>query len=359
MAIFKGKTLTVEIFGESHSEYIGGRMFGLCDSEIDFDLLKEFISERKADSGVYSGVYSTSRCEKDQPIFKGLDNGKINGEFSFIIKNENVEKKDYADLYGKPRPSHADYAWHLKDGALDFSGGGRFSGRLTAALCVVGGICKQYLAKKGVNIIAYVSKTGAIDGKSYKNAEKSDYQTIKKLRAGKYPSLSEKEKMLEEIAQHKKAGDSVGGKIECIVYGYKAGVGDNLFGGIESKISSLIYAVPAVKGVEFGLGFDFSASYGSIVNDELYYDDQKNVKFRSNNSGGINGGITNGEEITIGVAIRPTPSISKMQNTVDLIKKENCKIKIEGRHDGCIVPRAVPCIESAVAIALLDEIGGE
>lgn len=351
MSIYKGEKLTVEIFGESHSDTIGAKVWGMPETAVDLNKLKEFIDRRKAGGG----VYSTTRTEPDEPIFDGINGGVIDGEYSFYIENKNVKSGDYKELYGKPRPSHADYAWYLKDGALDFSGGGRFSGRLTAPLCVVGGICKQYLEKKGIKIAAYISQIGIYDGKSYKEQPDLSYDEIIKEREG-FPSLSNKELFIGEIEEKRKWGDSVGGVIDCVVFGVKGGIGDNLFGGLESKISSLIYAIPAVKGVEFGLGFALTYMTGSEANDELYYEDGK-VKFISNNSGGINGGISNGEPITLSVAFKPTPSIGREQNTVDLVEKKNAKIKIIGRHDACIVPRAVPCVESAVAIALTDIIG--
>lgn len=347
MSLFKGDKLSVEIYGESHSEKIGAFVKGMPETEIDFSELDRFIGRRRAGSG----VFSTARTEDDIPVFDGINSNKVKGDFSFYIKNNNVKSKDYNPLYGKPRPSHADYAWHLKDGVLDFSGGGRFSGRLTAPLCVVGGICLQYLEKRGIKIAAYISQTGKIKGDSYKTSELS-FESICEKREG-FPSLSHKKEMLAEISAAKSDCDSVGGKIECVIYGLDGGIGDNLFGGIEGKISNLLFSVPAVKGVEFGLGFSLCDKRGSEANDGLYYKDGK-VCFYSNNSGGINGGISNGAPITFSVAMRPTPSIAKEQNTVDLIEKKNVKIEIKGRHDACILPRAVPCIESAAAIAITD-----
>lgn len=351
MSLYKGDKLTIEIYGESHAEKIGGKVSGMPETIVDLKRLTEFTDRRKAGGG----VFSTARTESDTPHFDGIKDGRINGDYSFYIKNENVRSGDYNALYGKPRPSHADYAWHLKDGALDFSGGGRFSGRLTAPLCIIGGICLQYLEKYGIKIAAYISQVGKIQGKSYKFCDIL-IDDIIKARQG-FPSLTRKDEMLNEIARAKADYDSVGGKIECVISGLKGGVGDNLFGGIESKISSLLYAIPAVKGVEFGLGFDFTHECGSNVNDGLYYDEGGCVKFSSNNSGGINGGISNGAPITFSVAMRPTPSIGKEQSTIDLIEKKNVKIKIAGRHDACILPRAVPCVESAAAIALTDILG--
>ncbi|MBQ9782746.1 MAG: chorismate synthase [Clostridia bacterium] len=351
MAIFKGKNISVEIYGESHSEKIGAKCIGLPTFKFDSDKLQDFISRRKASKN----AFSTTRIEDDVPIFENVENQTISGDFLFNIYNKNVKSGDYNNLYGKPRPSHADYASYLKDGTLDFRGGGRFSGRLTAPLVVVGGILKQYLEQKGIFVEAYVSSIGGVKGISYKD-QSIDRQFLLENRDIQLNTLSNKEKMLNEIEDAKSNGDSVGGTIECIVYGLKAGVGDNLFEGLEGKIASLIYSVPAVKGVEFGRGFDFAYMRGSTANDPLRYVENK-VKLTSNNNGGINGGISNGEDVTISVAVKPTPSISIKQQTVDLVNKENCDIIIKGRHDSCIVPRAVVCIESAVILALVDELG--
>lgn len=350
MSIFNGKKIALEIYGESHAERIGVKVKGYPKMQINMDALSEFLKRRQAKKA----VYSTSRIEGDLPIFTGLDQDKIDGEFTAEIINSNKRSNDYNSLYGKPRPSHADYAWSVKDGVLDFSGGGRFSGRLTAPFCIAGGIAKQYLESLGIKIEAYVSKVGKVQAKSYKSA-KITVEDVLREREGDFPSLSKKQEIIEEITNAKVQGDSVGGKVECVVNGIKAGLGDNLFSGLEGKISYLCYAIPAVKSVEFGLGEEFSESLGSVVNDSLYFENQV-VKTKTNNSGGINGGITNGSDITLAVTFRPTPSISKEQDSVDLVNKTNVKIQIQGRHDSCIVPRAVPVVESAVAIALLDEI---
>lgn len=349
MSLFSGKRITVEIYGESHAEKIGVKVTGFPDFKIDFGALSAFTERRKA----AGDLFSTARKEPDIPIFYGLDGDRVSGgKFTAEIVNTDVKSKDYSALYGRPRPSHADYAWHLKDGALDFSGGGRFSARLTAPLCVAGGVAKQYLEKKGVRVESYVSSVGNAFGRSYKDGVLS-IDEITALRQG-FPSLDKKEEMLAEIRNAKADGDSVGGTVECVVTGL-SGAGDNLFGGLEGKISALVFAVPAVKGVEFGDGFALSRMRGSAANDGLYYKDGK-VAFYSDRAGGINGGIANGAPITLRVAFRPTPSISKPQKTVDLVKKENAEIVINGRHDACVVPRALPVVESAVALAILDEI---
>ncbi len=351
MAIFKGKNISVEIYGESHSEKIGAIVKGMPTFTFDNEKLCDYLSRRKASKN----AFSTTRLEDDIPIFSNVDNNTISGDFSFIILNKNVKSSDYNDLYGKPRPSHADYVSFIKDGTLDFRGGGRFSGRLTAPIVVVGGILKQYLESKGIFVESYVSKIGSVNGLSYKNA-KITKEFLLNNRDSKINALSNSSQMLKEIETVKETGDSIGGIVECIVYGLNAGLGDNLFEGLEGKISSLIYSIPAVKGVEFGTGFNFASMKGSQANDGIRFENGK-VEFITNNNGGINGGISNGEDITLSVAIKPTPSIGLSQKTVDLVNKENCEIKIKGRHDACIVPRATVCIESAVIIAIADELG--
>ncbi len=350
MAKWQGKNLSVEIYGESHAQKVGAMCHGFPEIVIDNQKLETFLARRKASGG----VFSTTRKESDIPVFTGVNGGKISGSFSVDIFNENVKSKDYNELYAKPRPSHADYCAYVKDGTLDFSGGGRFSARLTAPFCTVGGLAIQYLEKLGIKVHAYLSSVGKVNGKSYKDG-KIEEDELLSLRAGEIPALSNKSEMLDMITSLKADGDSVGGKVECIVYGLNAGFGDNLFEGLEGKIASLVYAIPAVKGVEFGDGFDLCKMTGSVANDQLRINDGK-VCFETNRAGGINGGISNGEQITLSVAFRPTPSIFKEQNTVDLEKNENVTIKIKGRHDSCVAVRAVPCVESAVALAILDEI---
>lgn len=348
MSEFNGKKLHIEIYGESHAEKVGVFAEGLPRFTFDREKLLAFTARRKPSDS----VFSTSRKEADEPVFCGLTGDEINGSFRAEIFNGDTKGKDYSYLYGKPRPSHADYAWFLKDGALDFSGGGRFSARLTAPLCVLGGILIQYLESRGVFIESYVSAIGRVKGRSYREGVPAA-EEIRRLRQG-FPSLDKKAEMEEEIKSAKARGDSVGGVLECVIFGVK-GLGDNLFGGLEGKISSLVYAVPAVKGVEFGDGFLLSEMRGSAANDGLYTENGK-IGFYTNRAGGINGGIANGNPITFRVAMRPTPSISLPQKTVDLVKGENTEIVIKGRHDACVVPRALPVVESMAAIAIADEI---
>ncbi len=344
MSIFNGKALTVEIFGSSHDKFIGAKVKGLPKFKYDTVALQAFLDRRKPQLDV-----STARKEPDIPAIS------VSGdELTVIFENRDVVSSDYADLYGKPRPSHADYSAYLKYGTLDFSGGGKFSARMTAPLCAVGGLCLQLLEKEKVSVAAYVSKVGSVKARSYRDG-RILIDDIVGLRGKNVPSLDKMQEILNEITAAKNRGDSVGGQIECVVSGAIAALGAELFDCLEGKISRLLFAIPAVKAVEFGLGVSFAESYGHAVNDGLFYDGEK-VAFSSNNAGGICGGIADGRDITFRATFKPTPSIAAKQNTVDLVSKRNCVIGIGGRHDACVCLRAVPSVESAAAIAVLDEL---
>ena len=338
---WKGDKIEFEVYGTSHAPEIGVRAKGLPLAGFDVVGLGDFMDRRRAKKA----AYSTARLEGDIPEITFSREG-----FHAVIKNTNVRSGDYNDLYGIPRPSHADYAAHLMDGRLDFSGGGEFSGRLTAPLCVLGYMAKCFLREKGIRVSAWVSEVGKIAGASYRNG-----LTEEMLSAGEKGEWSplRKDEMLEEISRAAAEKDSVGGRIECAVTGFPGGIGGGLFGSLEGKISSILYLIPAIKGVEFGAGFDLAHMRGSEANDPLRIENGK-VAFAKNDAGGINGGISNGNDITLAVAVRPTPSIASKQQSIDLVKKENVEIEIKGRHDACIVPRAVPVVEAAVAIALAD-----
>ncbi len=350
-SVYKGKKLTITVFGASHSSKIGVKIKGLKGKKFGEAELSEFLSRRRAKDS----AYSTARIEKDEVVFEnGYKNGKItSNKFQAVIFNQNQKSKDYSKLYKIPRPSHADFVAYSKYGdGFDYRGGGKFSGRLTAPICIAGGICKQLLKEKGISVNAFISSIGNVKGKDYGELDEGfSFENLDK----NFPVLEEnkKEEMLALIESVKKDGDSVGGKIDCVISGVPVGLGEYMFDSIESVISHLAFAVPAVKGIEFGLGFKISEKTGSTANDEFYY---KNgvVKTKTNNNGGINGGIANGMPITFRVAIKPTPSILKEQNTVNLQTGENVKIKIEGRHDACIVPRAVCVIEAITAISIYD-----
>ena len=352
-SIFNGKKLRLEIFGASHAAEIGVKASGMEGVEVDLQALKNFMARRRAKNA----AYSTKRLEQDEVIFKqGFDGEKIDGEFNAVIKNSQQNSKDYSNLIKTPRPSHADYVgWSKYGEKFDYRGGGKFSGRLTAPMCIAGGILKNHLEKSGVKINAYIAQIGSVKGKSYKDcaADISEFSFEDEF----FPLLdnSVKKDMAAEIESAAAHLDSVGGIIECVITGVPVGTGEYMFDSLEGVISQLAFAVPAVKGIEFGSGFDLATMHGSQANDSFYFDNQT-VKTLTNHNGGINGGMANGMPITFRVVVKPTPSISKEQNTVDLVNKTNAVLKIEGRHDACIVPRAVPVIEAIAAIAIFDNI---
>ncbi len=349
-SVFQGNKLRVEIFGASHASEIGVTVNGLDGETPDLEVLQKFMDRRRAKKA----AYSTKRLEGDVVIVeKGISNGVIDGEFRAVIKNSQQRSKDYDNTVRTPRPAHADFvAWSKYGDGFDYRGGGKFSGRLTAPMCIVGGICKQVLEKKGIKIDAYIAQIGRVKGKSYKDGQvdKTDFDE-------NFPLLDDSVKgdMMAEIENVRINQDSVGGVIECVISGVPVGTGEYMFDSLESVISHLAFAVPAIKGIEFGTGFDLSSMRGSSANDAFYYDGQK-VKTKTNHNGGINGGMANGMPITFRVAVKPTPSIGLEQDTVDMVNKKNVKLKIEGRHDACITPRAVPVIEAIAAIAIYDSL---
>ncbi len=343
--------IQVEIYGESHSQKIGVRIDGFPRGvEIDFDELDAFLDRRKASNS----PWSTPRKEEDKPIFvSGVENGVLSGDtIEAVIENKNVRSVDYDEMAYVPRPSHADYVAYIKDEAEKIaSGGGRFSGRMTAPLCIAGGIAKQILSSVGVEIVSYISQIGNVKGASYKT-QKVELEDVKSIKTP-LKALSNEQEMTDEVMSAAKEGDSVGGVVDCIVYGMPLGVGNNLFDGLEGKIAYSVFGVPAVKGIEFGRGFGLGAMRGSQANDNF---DILNdlICTSTNNSGGINGGISNGAPITMSVVFRPTPSISKEQDSVNLLTGQKVKLKIKGRHDACIVPRGAVAVEASVALAILD-----
>lgn len=352
--------LKIRVDGASHSERITLTLCGIKKGEvIDLDELQSFVDKRKPSKS----AFSTPRKESDKVVFEsGIKNGISTGEpIVAYVENKNQKSNDYESLKNTPRPSHADYTARMKFGdSVDLRGGGKYSGRLTVALTIAGSIAKQILEKKNIKIGAYISRIGKVDGVSYKN-QHIDINQISGMDNNPVKTLKEVDSiaMLNEIEKAKASKDSVGGVIECIAFNVPVGLGDSLFDGLESKISANIFAIPAVKGVEFGSGFGVSQMLGSECNDEFYYDEDCNVRTYSNNNGGINGGITNGQPLTLSVAIKPTPSIGKEQRTINLETKTNTTMTIGGRHDSCIVPRAIVVVESAVALSLLDSLYGE
>ena len=335
MAVTFGEKIKVEIYGESHGETVGVRISGIpAGMTIDMQKLQEFMQRRSPGRS----VLSTSRVEDDVPLFiagayksaemQSPDGGDIyvtdGGTIEAEIRNTDARPEEYEKLKTVPRPSHADYPAWVKYGEIA-PGGGQFSGRMTAPLCIAGGLFIQWLDRIGITVRAHTDSIGGIRG----------------------------EDMYVLVSQMREEGDSIGGTIKCTITGVPAGVGSPLFGNIESRICQTVFAIPAIKGIEFGNGFESAQLKGSENNDPFRIEDGK-VVTKTNNHGGILGGLSSGMPIVFDVAVKPTPSIAKVQDSVDLATMTETTVQIQGRHDPCIVPRAVPCIEAAAAIAIGD-----
>ena len=329
MASVFGENIKISVFGQSHSRGIGICIDGIPAGEkIDLEQLQEFLDRRAPGRN----EYSTPRKEADRPeILSGLVGDTTCGApFAAVIYNTDTRSGDYSDMRDIPRPAHADFAARAKfHGYEDTAGGGHFSARLTALLCIAGGIFKQLLSRRGIEIGAHISCIGGIEDKRFNFCGGSEELE----RVGKtFPVIDEEAgaKMRELIQSVKSEGDSIGGRIECMITG-----------------------VPAVKGIDFGCGFDVCSMRGFENNDPFYAEDGV-IRSRTNNHGGILGGISSGMPVVFSAAMKPTPSIAKEQDSVNMSALENTKLKVKGRHDPCIVPRAVPCIEAAAAIAIYD-----
>lgn len=353
MASSFGERLRVSIYGESHGNGIGALIEGLPAGEkLDFDELMRFMERRQGGRN----ALSTARKEPDIPEFvSGIFEEHTTGfPVCIRIANTNTRSGDYNNLALKPRPSHADYSAYVKwHGAADMRGGGHFSGRLTAPLCAAGGIAKQILARRNIFVGAHLSSIGAIKDEPFPlHPEAALFDTI----ANKaFPVISDEcgEKMQAEILSAREALDSVGGTIECAVTSLPAGLGDPMFDGLENRLSHVLFGIPAVKGVEFGDGFALSEMRGSAANDP-FISSGGNILTKTNRNGGILGGITTGMPVRFRVAVKPTPSIAQPQQTVSLPDGAETTIEIKGRHDPCIAQRAVPVVEAAAALVILD-----
>lgn len=349
-----GNNIDVEIYGGSHDDHIGVIIKGLpFGFKIDREKLIAFMSRRTPGNN----EFSTARKEDDVPFFlDGINDDTISSNtVHAVIYNKNQRSADYKKTSFIPRPSHADFAAKMKYGNdVDLRGGGHFSGRLTAPMCIAGGICLQILEQKGIHIAAQLYSVGNVKGEPFDmvNVLKEDFDTLKN---SDFPTLSKSaaEEMKSEILLAKADGDSVGAIIECAAIGLPAGLGEHIFSGVENRISSIIFGIPAVKGIEFGNGFDCAKLRGSKNND-AFFTDGKNVFTKSNNAGGILGGMTNGMPLVFRAAMKPTPSIFIEQDSIDLDTMTNTKLKIQGRHDPCVAVRAVPVFEAATAIAIFD-----
>lgn len=345
-----GKLVTVTVFGESHGPVVGAVLDGLAPGlEVNEAFISHQLSLRRP-----SGDISTPRVEDDDFVIQsGVFNGRTTGTpISIVIPNKNTHSSDYEEVKVKCRPGHADYTAFCKyAGFSDPRGGGHFSGRVTAGIVSVGAICIDALKKRGISIATHISEIACVKDRDFKNLTE-DIELLNKKQFAVLCDASE-EKMKSEILRAKADGDSVGGVLETVVYGMPSGVGEPWFDTVEGILAHMLFSIPAVKGVEFGKGFELSKMRGSEANDPFVFDEGI-AKTITNNAGGINGGITNGQPLLFKTAIKPTPTIRKEQRTIDIEKMENTTLSAAGRHDPCIVHRARVVVDSVTAIALCD-----
>lgn len=356
MSSIWGERIKISIFGGSHTEAIGVTIDGLPAGEkIDMDAVLKQMARRAPGQD----PTATTRKEGDRPrVLCGLLDGVTTGApLTAVIENTSQRSKDYSDLKVHPRPGHADYtAWVKYGGNHDIRGGGHFSGRLTAPLVFAGAAARQILDCRGITVGSHVVQIGESVTEASFDGVTVDPALLERLSGEYFPVIDSaaREEMRQIIEKARLEADSVGGIVECMIAGMPAGVGGPMFGGVENLISSLVFGIPAVKGVEFGSGFEAARIRGSQNNDPFYYDGNGQVKTKTNNAGGILGGITTGMPIIFRTAFKPTPSIGQEQDTVNLKTGENAKLTIHGRHDPCIVPRAAPVVEAAACIASLE-----
>lgn len=355
MATTYGKNINIQIYGASHDPEIGVIATGMPQGfSFDFEELCAFLKRRAPGQN----ALSTPRKEADLPEFlSGVDGTTLNGDtLHAIIRSQNQRSSDYSNLSFIPRPSHADFAARKKYGEqVDLRGGGHFSGRLTAPLCIVGGICLQYLKQRNIHVAAHVYSIGNVFDTPFdlRAVSQEDFSLLRKR--SDFPVLDERsgEQMRKLIAEVRDEGDSIGGIVECAVLGLPAGLGEHMFDGIENRICAIVFGIPAVKGIEFGNGFACASLRGSQNNDAFATDGTK-IFTKTNRAGGILGGMSTGMPLVFRAAMKPTPSIFQEQDSVDMVSMQNVKLSIKGRHDPCIVLRAVPVFEAAAAIAVCD-----
>jgi chorismate synthase len=348
-----GKEFTITTFGESHGKVVGvvvdGCPAGLSLSEKDFQ--EELDRRIPAEPKIVS-----ARVEKDTAkILSGVFNGKTTGaSIALTVENKQADSSDYEAIKDLPRPGHSDYTAHVRYGGFnDYRGGGRFSGRVTVALILAGAIAKKLLGRYDIDVLAYTLSIGQVRAERKFSAEE-----IRKNRyaaATRCPDLACAEKMEEAIIAARKVGDSLGGIVECIAFNMPVGVGEPLFDALDADLAKALFGIPAVKGVEFGAGFKVADMLGSESNDAFLLKNGK-VATATDNAGGILGGLSSGMPIMIRVAIKPTPSIGKEQRTVNLSTMEEAPLSVKGRHDPCVVPKAVPAVEATVALTLVDHL---
>lgn len=357
MASNFGKTIQVSTFGASHGYAIGGVVEGLpCGYTIDIDELQQFLKRRAPGQN----QLQTQRKEADVPEFlSGIVDGMLSGSpLAFMIRNTSQHSSDYNNLRDIPRPSHADFTARMRYGdKVDMRGGGHFSARLTAPLCVAGGIAIQLLREKGIEIHGHLKQVGSIQDSPIDMVH-PDMNALASIATEPIAMLdhSKRSEVEELVLQLKKDGDSTGGIVEVVATGIPVGLGNPNFDGIENRLARTIFGVPAIKGVSFGGGFDMCSALGSDVNDAFTIKDG-HITTTTNHSGGIQGGITNGLPLIMQVGIKPTPSIYKEQHSVSLSQQEDTLLVIKGRHDPCVALRAVPVIEAVTALVILDFLG--
>ena len=350
-----GNNLTVTIYGESHGKAIGAVIDGIASGlDVDENFISQCLDRRRPKDAT-----STTRREKDDFVINsGVFKGKTTGTpVCITIPNADTHSSDYSEMQYKMRPSHADYTANCRYGGFqDFRGGGHFSGRITAALAAAGGIIIPALNKKGIYIGTHIKSIAGISDSDF--GSDSDIINISKK---DFPVVNDStaRDMKNRILSAKEKGDSVGGVLETAIIGLPAGVGEPWFDTVEGMLSHAIFSVPAVKGIEFGLGFGFADSTGSSANDQMYTDDGKTVKCYTNNNGGVIGGITNGMPVVFRCVVKPTPTISTEQKTVDIKNMKNTTLASRGRHDPCIVHRAAVVIESVTALVIADMLIGK
>lgn len=355
MSSMMGNKIRISIFGQSHGRAIGVTIDGLPAGEpIDLQEIQAFMARRAPGNS----SISSSRSESDTPeILSGIALGKTCGApLCAIIPNNDARSQDYSSTHDIPRPSHVDFTALAKHGSsCDLRGGGHFSGRLTAPLCFAGAVCKQILARRGIFCGAHISQIGNIFDDAF-NATRCTKADLQAPSFSDFPTISaEKGKQMRAlISDTAQQGNSIGGAIECAAIGVSAGFGNPMFDGVESLLSHAIFAIPGVRGVEFGSGFGAAAMQGSAHNDAFIIAENGQIQTETNNHGGILGGITSGMPIIVRAAFKPTPSIALPQKSVNLRTKTPETIEIQGRHDPCIVPRAVPCLESVTLLTLAD-----
>lgn len=347
-----GNLITLTIFGESHGECVGGVIDGLpAGLEIDMDYIMWEMAKRRSSADI-----STARNEEDVPLFlSGVKDGFTEGSsVAFIIPNKNANSNDYSELQGIARPGHADYAAQVKyEGYQDTNGGGHFSGRLTSVMVTAGAILKKALERKGILISSHIKNLNGIEDADF------DWENV----INQMLDLNEKQfaviddekgaEMRERIISARSVKDSVGGILETVIYGIPAGTGEPLFGSVESEISRAMFSIGAIKGIQFGKGFEFAIMKGSEANDPFYVEDDM-IFTSTNNNGGINGGISNGMPIIFQTVVKPTPSIGKKQQTVNFETMENVEIEINGRHDPAIIHRARTVVDCMAAFVMAD-----